>query len=349
MNTIDTYFGGPLHSDLTVDGIVYNYIVSNHHGDQTPNITTGFDRTFGPGYYHFNTGPADATLEDLRNDALQYADASWNVDFYDSIAEVVPNYVPSSGRGSFHAKVVLPPGAKEPIAVLSQNGVDFQDNVLDIKAYQYYAEIAANGEVAIPRIKAGTYRLTVYSTGVFGQYVQDGIVIRARSVASRNIHWKADSAGTELWRIGTPDKSSGEYRHGYARDPTHPLGPEEFRIYWPVYDFPSDYPEGVRFIIGESDEAKDFNYIHWSVFGGYADSLRTEPYLGDGNVNNWTIIFDLEDEQLRHKKEATFTVQLAGAKTAAGNTDVFNSSQLFSDLPYTVVVNGVELEPWIIP
>lgn len=27
MNTVDTYFGGPLHSDLTVDGIVYNYIV----------------------------------------------------------------------------------------------------------------------------------------------------------------------------------------------------------------------------------------------------------------------------------------------------------------------------------
>lgn len=35
MNTKDTYFGGPLHSDLTVDGIVYDYIVSNHHGDQT--------------------------------------------------------------------------------------------------------------------------------------------------------------------------------------------------------------------------------------------------------------------------------------------------------------------------
>lgn len=35
MNTKDTYFGGPTHSDLTVDGIVYNYISSNHHGNQT--------------------------------------------------------------------------------------------------------------------------------------------------------------------------------------------------------------------------------------------------------------------------------------------------------------------------
>lgn len=35
MNSKDTYFGGPTHSDLTVDGILYNYISSNHHGDQT--------------------------------------------------------------------------------------------------------------------------------------------------------------------------------------------------------------------------------------------------------------------------------------------------------------------------
>lgn len=26
LNTRDTFFGGPLHSDLTVDGITYNYV-----------------------------------------------------------------------------------------------------------------------------------------------------------------------------------------------------------------------------------------------------------------------------------------------------------------------------------
>jgi len=31
MNTRDTYFGGPLHSDLVVDGIVYNYIGNYFH------------------------------------------------------------------------------------------------------------------------------------------------------------------------------------------------------------------------------------------------------------------------------------------------------------------------------
>lgn len=89
--------------------------------------------------------------------------------------------------------------------------------------------------------------------------------------------------------------------------------------------------------------------MHWSVFGGYANSVRPEPYYGNGDVNNWTLSFDVDQHDLRHKKQATFTVQLAGAKTAAGNTDNSNATQQYNDLPYTVVVNGHELEPWIIP
>ena len=48
MNTKDTYYNGPTHSDLTVDGIVYNYLVSNHHGNGVLEMINGYDRTFGP-------------------------------------------------------------------------------------------------------------------------------------------------------------------------------------------------------------------------------------------------------------------------------------------------------------
>lgn len=232
MNTRDTYFGGPLHSDLIVDGVVYNYLVSNHHGDQTPNITDGFDRTFGPQYYHFNKASASATMFDLRNDALQYVSPLWNAAFYDSIASYVPNYVPSSNRSTWKGQIGLPSGAKNPIAVLAQNGVDFQDNVFDPNAYQYWAGInPETGSVEIPRVKAGTYRLTVYADGIFGQYEQDGIEIRAGKSTQTYAKWQEESAGTELWRIGTPDKSSGEYKHGYERDLTHLLHPRQYRIY----------------------------------------------------------------------------------------------------------------------
>ncbi|KFZ14201.1 hypothetical protein V501_03374 [Pseudogymnoascus sp. VKM F-4519 (FW-2642)] len=348
MGVKDTYFGGPLHSDLVVDGIVYNYMVSNHHGDGTPNITDGFDRTFGPSYFHYNKGSPTTTLQELRQDALQYASPDWNADFYDDIAKYVPNYVPTTKRGTWKGHVKLPKGATKPLAVLAQNGVDFQDNDQDTKAYQYWADInPKTGNVEIPRVKEGTYRLTIYADGIFGQYTQDNIVVKARKTQNTHVNWSEESAGKEIWRIGTPDKSAGEYKHGYELNLEKPLQPEQYRNYWAAYDFPTEFPNGVVYKVGESDAGKDLNYIHWSVFGGYGNSVRTKPYYE--NVNNWTIQFDLSKKELNHKKKATFTVQLAGAKTAAGNTDVYNASEPFANLPYTVAVNGRDLKPWVIP
>ncbi|KAH8681587.1 galactose mutarotase-like domain-containing protein [Xylariales sp. PMI_506] len=349
MNTKDTYFGGPLNSDLIVDGIVYNYIVSNHHGDQTPNITNGFDRTFGPQYYYFNHLPAGTTLLESYADATQFADPEWNADFYDSIAQYIPNYVTSDERGTFSISANLPKNAGNPIAVLTASGYYFQDNVFDTKAYQYWAEIDKHGSATIPRVKAGTYRLTIYADGVFGDYTQDGIVIAAGKTKTAKVHWQEESAGTEVFRIGTPDKSSGEYKHGYEKDSTHPLQPAQYRLYWPLHDFVDDFPDGVSFKVGKDDVSQDLNYVHWSVFGGYSNVLRPEPYYGDGDVNNWTIAFDLSQSQFHGKSEATFTVQLAGAKTAAGNTDVYNASEPYANLKYTINVNGKDLEPWVIP
>jgi rhamnogalacturonan endolyase len=344
-NTVETYFGGPLHSDLVVDGIVYNYISSNHHGDQTPNITNGFDRTFGPQYYHFNSG---GSLSELRKDAEQYGlRPDWNAKFYDAIAVHVPNLVTSSARGTFNAKIDLPKGAKNPIAILAQNGVDFQDNVYDTKAYQYWEDISTSGEVTIDRVKAGTYRLTIYADGIFGDYTQDNIFISAKKTTSIRAKWAPESAGTELWRIGVPDKSSGEYKHGDAQSPTHPLLTDEYRLYWAAYDFVTEFPTGVTFKVGRDDPATAINYVHWSIFGGKANYVRPEPVYD--NINNWTILFDAKAQQLAKKKTATFTVQLAGAKSAAGNTDVYNASEPYANLPYTVNVNGKDLKPWIIP
>lgn len=350
MNTIDTYFGGPTHSDLTVDGIVYNYIVSNHHGAPTPNITNGFDRTFGPGYYYFNKGAEGSTLAESRSDAEKYADDGWALEFYDSIAEHVPGYVAPSKRGAWKGKVRLPKGSKRPIAVLSQTGVDYQDNVLDTTSHQYWADIdPKSGKVEIKNVKPGDYRLTVYADGIFGQHEQEAITVKAGKTTETNVKWQAESAGKELWRIGYPDKSGGDWKHGYERDPDHPLHPEEYRIYWAAYDYLDDFPDGVTFDIGDSGEVEDINYVHWSVFGGKANSNRPEPVYADGNINNWTVLFDLSEKQLKKVSTATFTVQLAGAKTVAGNLDTFNASEPYWNFDYNVVVNGEGLEPWTIP
>ena len=146
-----------------------------------------------------------------------------------------------------------------------------------------------------------------------------------------------------------PDKSAGEFRHGYAADESKPLRPEQYRVYWAVYDFPKEFPEGVRFVVGRSKEAEDWNYIHWSSFGGCANSLRNATVVGP-QVSNWTIEFNAGEKEAKGTEGvATFTVQLAGAKTAAGNTDAFNASEPYANLPLYVAVNGMALDPWIIP
>ncbi|PYI32009.1 galactose mutarotase-like protein [Aspergillus indologenus CBS 114.80] len=339
MNTKDTYYGGPLHSDLTVDGIVYNYLVSNHHGEGTPNITYGFDRTFGPQYYHFNGGKGSkSTLEELRSDAETYANPSWNVKFYDSIAKHVVGYAPSSVRGTVQGHIKLPKIATRPIAVLTVDGQYFQDNSVDPSSYQYWAEIDKNGKFSIDHVKEGKYRLTVYADGVFGDYERDGVRVQAGKTTKVQETWVEESAGTEVWRLGTPDKSSGEFRRGVARDETHPLHPPQYLIYWAAYDWQEDFPNGVNYTIGSSDPATDFNTVQWSVFGPTPDN----PDVEYDTTHDWTINFNLNKKQLQKRKTATLTIQLAGAKTASGNTDVWNPAEEYNNLSLESYINGQE-------
>ncbi|KAH8827330.1 galactose mutarotase-like domain-containing protein [Flagelloscypha sp. PMI_526] len=334
MNTKETYFGGPLHSDLLVDGIVYDYISSNHHGDDNPNITNGFDRTFGPKFYYFNAIEG-AGHEELRQDAEKYADPTWNAAFYDTIAPYVANYVPTSNRGTFEAVVSLPPGAKNPLAILTVSGYGHQDNSFVPSSFQYWANVTNAGTVKIPRVVAGKYRLSIFADGVFGDYVQDNIEIVGGNTKKVAVNWKAESAGTEIWRVGTPDKSSGEFKRGNVWDTTKSRHPEQYRVYWGKYNYTADFPNPVRFKIGESKEAEDLNYVHWSVYG---------PTYKDPNIyvlnNNWTIAFDIKKRQIPARKDsiATFTIQLAGVKTASGNTDVTNGA--YSNFTLSTFVNN---------
>jgi len=170
-------------------------------------------------------------------------------------------------------------------------------------------------------------------------------------VTTNNVNWTQDSAGTELWRIGTPDKSAGEYRHGYAPDPNHPLHPAEHRVFWGAYDFTKDFPNGVRYTVGQSNPATDLNYIHWSVYGQIAN--QNPPLLnttGGKLVSDWKIFFNMTSDQLAQSTNATFTIQLAGAKTAAGNTDAYNATEPYNNLVHTTVVNDpANVLQWTIP
>jgi len=118
------------------------------------------------------------------------------------------------GRGDFNAKITLPSEAGVTKAVLSMNGAEMQDNVdystpsppsrtssgeadIAIGVGQYWANVT-DEYVHIPRVRAGTYRLTVYAEGVFGQLEMDDIVVQAGDGAGEPfaVEWKCESHGT---------------------------------------------------------------------------------------------------------------------------------------------------------
>lgn len=184
----------------------------------------------------------------------------------------------------------------------------------------------------------GKYRMTVQAEGVFGKFIRDGIEIGGKSGAVPVLaSWEEERHGYEIWRIGTPDQSAGEYRHGFAKDKKHSRGPQEYRIFWGAYNYEKDFPDGVRFKIGESVEAEDWNYVHWSEFNG----------RGGANVSDWNIAWHQSNKT--QGSTATLTVQLAGVKTTSGNSHVLEGGKPWPDLPFTVLVNGQQLETWKIP
>lgn len=186
--------------------------------------------------------------------------------------------------------------------------------------------------------------------GIFGQFVQDNITVGTGTNSVVKATWKEESAGklvllicftfidmllqvpnygalellTRLLESSATASLSIPTRHSTPKNtayselhPSHSnpsLAKFNSNPSWGYYDFPTDFPNGVNFTIGKSDIAKDWNYIHWSVFG---PNFVRKTAAWD-NMNNWTINFDYARKVINPKlaSTATFTVQLAGAKTA---------------------------------
>jgi rhamnogalacturonan endolyase len=327
----ETYYGGPLHADLTVDGIVYDYMISNHYGANVPELKKGFDRTFGPNYYMFNHHPASTPWKTLYDEARSYRPPTV---FLNAAATHIPGYVPLSQRTSFSALVTLPKTGSRGHLILSASGVDVQDNSASPNAYQYWAEVPSNGTVVIKDIVPGTYRVTLYADGVFGTWTKDNVNIRVSSATSPfNAVWEEEKHGTELWRIGTPDHSAGEFRHGYEIDKKHRLGLQEYRIFYGAYNFDNDFPNGVQYRIGQSKPERDWNYVQWA-------SPRS---------NTWRVLWTMQPGTIKKGNKATLTVQAAGVRTAVGNVHSTPESARFANLDIKAAVNSKSIGTWTVP
>jgi hypothetical protein len=241
----ETMVGGPTKQDLYFTGNLNMIEAFSNHEDNGLTLSTpagtASSRLFGPFYVHLNTfgqaynqsGNTLQTPADMYADALQASAAL--VPSYDSETQLTAaGYVPSTGRGSVSIQVSGVTGAARTAwAVLSNPNKNFE---YSSQGMQYWADISATGSATISGVVPGTYRLSVYVLGQWGEYRQDGIVVTANSTTTvPTVTFVPESFGTPVFTIGTPDRSSHEFLHG------HFANGNDDREFWGAWNYWADF------------------------------------------------------------------------------------------------------------
>jgi hypothetical protein len=308
----DTFVGGPEKQDLnftggilTIEPLSDHYTMGISLNPSGPGTTTTpqgsvlSNRLFGPLYVRINKfGGLIRTPNDMYIDALVAGGSFTN--FYNHEATLLSNgYVSTTARGSVLVQQVtgVAGAPKTAWAVLSQPGVNHE---LSTVGYQYFADISANGSTIFTNVVPGTYRLSVYDLGQWGEYRNDNIVVTAgHTTPVPTINFTPEDFGTTAWTIGTPDRSAHEFLHGHYTQnfADGPLGFDD-REYYGAWNYWADFastggapvynaaagPNGPA-----TNDLSKWNYAHWGAFdpglyGGacVASDDTTDAYIDTG-------------------------------------------------------------------
>jgi hypothetical protein len=303
--------GGPTKQDLIFTGnLLIMEAYSNHLDNQisfpVPKGTV-MHRLYGPFYLHFNAfSGANPTAASLYQEALTAADQLKPA--YDGEAELLTSgYVPSTGRGEVHASIE---GAKgldlnQAWAVLSDNQTNVQ---YSHAGNQYWANINPGGIANFHNVAPGTYRLSVYALGQWGELRQDNVTVSANQTTKTSVSLVEENFGSlaPIWTIGTADRSSHEFLHGQIKNPidldlnysdqyTARLGNsvQGDREYWGNWNYWADFAANNGAVVyyatpvgptpATNDLAK-WNYNQWEIFnpGLYAAVYNPADQTTDG-------------------------------------------------------------------
>jgi rhamnogalacturonan endolyase len=238
----------PVHQTSTTPALL-NVVQSRHYGSAGVEATTGWSKTYGPFYTHFNSGTDPVAL---RADAVTYADVSVHQGFYDTLS--IPGYTLTADRGAVEGAIQLDNGQSLDGAtiVLSDNGVEYQ---FSANGNQYWNDVNSDGTFQLPGVKPGTYRLSVNKPGVYGEFFMDDVLVgTGATIDVGNLTWTAPDNGRLLWQVGVPDRSAAEFKHG-----------DDFRRWGLWNEYAGDFPGDVNFVVGQSTEREDWNFAHWEA------------------------------------------------------------------------------------
>jgi hypothetical protein len=271
----ESMVGGPTKQDLLFTGNLDMIEPYSNHLDNALSLAspsgTATHRLFGPFYVRFNKfGGNIRTPDDMYKDAL-LAGKSFG-GFYDHETQLLAaGYVPSTARGIVVAEATGIAGwnPKAAWAVLSDPGKNIQFSAVGA---QYWADISLGGLAIFNGVIPGTYRLTVYDLGNWGEARQEDVVVTANRVTIvPPVKFVKENFGTEVpvFTIGTADRSSHEFLHG------HDAAGHDDREFWGNWNYWADFAATNGAVVYNAtdgpagpatNDLTKWNYNQWQSF-----------------------------------------------------------------------------------
>ncbi len=292
--------GGPLKRDAAAsdDHGLNNAMLTGEIGMGSDGFMSEgeeWSKTCGPCFYYLNHVPTTVTdaaeaARLLRQDALAQAAAEQRAWPYAWFTH--PDFVPAAGRGTVTGRIVIrdlgdpnasPTGTWVGVEQQPRTNNGTHDFQKWLKPYQYWVQTGTDGSFAIPHVIAGNqYTLWAYGPGAVGTFLSQhqiggdpplecdlpekpfAVTVTAGMTTDLGIvMWVPRRVGATVFALGTPDRKSAEFRHG--EDFWSPAVAPKVGFPTPIWGgqvyFPSDFPAGMTYTIGQSQWATDWNYV----------------------------------------------------------------------------------------
>lgn len=314
--TIEYLSGGPTklelcaHRDATfgtdpnapAPPCLLNYWRGSHYGSTSLSVADreAWTKVIGPFMIYCNAGgDANALWKDALATAAQEAQ-KWPYPWVQGV-----DYPHKEQRGAVSGQLLLKdlPGARMSRLLVGLAHPDYPeaggrgrvvDWQYDAKYYQFWVRGDEQGRFTIPNIRPGVYTLHAIADGVLGEYAKTEITVEpGKTLDLGQLIWTPVRYGRQLWDIGIPDRTAGEFLHG------------DHYWQWGLYNrYPKDFPNDVNFIIGKSDYRKDWNLMQ-------VPRAHDDTGAGQGDAATWSVTFNLADAP---RGKATLRLGIAGAE-----------------------------------
>jgi rhamnogalacturonan endolyase len=240
--------------------------------------TTKWKKLYGPAFVYINQGTDKDNLWKDAKTQVEAMSKEWPYRWMTH--ELYP-----TNRGLVSGRLKFEDGtpARNAWVILSPEGTHWSKENL---GYHFWSKTDQKGRFHIKDVRAGHYSLYTAGADQFYEFQHDGVEVSSgEETQLKKLTWKRIRNGKQIWQIGTADRSTGEFANG---DDFHHWG------LWRRY--PNDFPNDVRFIIGKSQERKDWNFVHWNWHS---------------KKNAWEIVFELNAPP---EGNAVLTVGIAAAR-----------------------------------